>query len=201
MSTTPSTEPPNDLDGDRARLLAVVKERGLIQFDEPRQLSSGEMSRDFIDAKRALARGADLRLAAQVIVGSVAASGIEFDAVGGLTMGADHFAHGIVTYLADDHEWFVVRKQPKGRGTNQVVEGAVLGEGTRVLLVDDIVTTGGSIQKAHEQVVATGATVVAAVTVVDRSDIAAAYFAEHDVPYLPVFTYRDLGIVPVGAGA
>ena len=201
MSATSSTEPTNDLDRDRAQLLDVVVERGLIQFDEPRQLSSGEMSRDFIDAKRALSRGADLRLACKVIVDSIAAAGIDFDAVGGLTMGADHFAHGIVAYLADGHEWFVVRKQPKGRGTNQVVEGAVLGEGTRVLLVDDIVTTGGSAQKAYEQVVATGATVVAAVTLVDRSDIATAYFGERGVPYLPVFTYRDLGIVPVGAGA
>jgi orotate phosphoribosyltransferase len=201
MSATPSTESTDDLTGARDRLLAVVRERGLIQFDEPRQLSSGEMSRDFIDAKRALSRGADLRLAARVIVDAVAAAGIEWDAVGGLTMGADHFAHGIVAVLADDHEWFVVRKQPKGRGTNQVVEGAVLGEGTRVLLVDDIVTTGGSAQKAYEQVTATGATVVAAVTLVDRSDIAAAYFGERDVPYLPVFTYSDLGIVPVGAGA
>jgi orotate phosphoribosyltransferase len=69
-----------------------------------------------------------------------------------------------------------------------------------VLLVDDIVTTGGSIQQAHRQVMDTGASVVAAVTLVDRSDIAAAYFADQGVPYLPVFTYRDLGIVAVGAG-
>jgi orotate phosphoribosyltransferase len=133
-----------------------------------------------------------------VIADQVAAAGIEWDAVGGLTLGADQFAHGIVTHLADDHEWFVVRKQPKGRGTNQLVEGATLGATSRVLLVDDIVTTGGSAQKAHQHVVDTGATVVAAVTLVDRSDIAAAYFAEHGVPYLPVFTYRDLDIVPVG---
>jgi len=186
---------------DRERLLAVVKERGLIQFEEPRELSSGELSRDFIDAKAALSRGRDLRLACKVIADGVAAAGIDFDAVGGLTLGADQFAHGIVTHLDDDREWFVVRKQPKGRGTNQVVEGATLGAGTRVLLVDDIVTTGGSIQKAYDQVVATGATVVAAVTVVDRSDIASAYFAERGVPYLPVFTYHDLDIVAVGLGA
>ncbi len=186
---------------DRERLLAVVRERGLIQFDEPRELSSGELSRDFIDAKAALSRGTDLRLACSVIAASVAAAGIGWDAVGGLTLGADHFSHGIAAVLADDHEWFVVRKQPKGRGTDQLVEGAKLGSGSRVLLVDDVVTTGGSIRTAHERVVATGASVVAAVTLVDRSDIAAAYFAEQGVPYLPVFTYRDLGIVPVGTGA
>jgi orotate phosphoribosyltransferase len=195
------SEPATDPNPDRDQLLEVVRSRALIQFDEPRELSSGELSRDFIDAKAGLSRGQDLRLACKVIADSVAAAGIEWDAVGGLTLGADQFAHGIVTVLADDHEWFVVRKAPKGRGTNRLVEGATLGRDVRVLLVDDIVTTGGSIQQAHQHVVETGATVVAAVTVVDRSDIAAAYFDGHGVPYLPVFTYRDLGIVPVGAGA
>lgn len=185
---------------ERQQLLGVVKQRGLIQFEEPRELSSGELSRDFIDAKYALSRGADLALACRVIADSVASAGIAFNAVGGLTMGADHFSHGVAMHLGGDTEWFVVRKAPKGRGTNQVVEGAKLGEKSRVLLVDDIVTTGGSIIKAFEQVSATGAQVVAAVTLVDRSDIAAGYFESQSVPYLPVFTYRDLDILPVGAG-
>lgn len=184
---------------DRTRLLEVVRTKALRQFDEPRQLASGEMSRDFIDAKAGLSRGDDLRLACEVIDATVAGEGFGWDAVGGLTMGADQFSHG-VALLHDDREWFVVRKQPKGRGTDQLVEGAVLGAGTRVLLVDDIVTTGGSIQVAHQRVVDTGATVVAAVTLVDRGDAAADYFERHGVPYLPVFTYHDLGIAPVGAG-
>jgi len=183
----------------RSRLLDVVRSRALRQFDEPRQLASGELSRDFIDAKAGLSRGGHLRLACEVIDATVAGEGIEWDAVGGLTMGADQFAHG-VALLHDDREWFVVRKQPKGRGTDQLVEGAVLGMGTRVLLVDDIVTTGGSIQLAHQRVLDTGATVVAAVTLVDRGDGAAGYFNRHHVPYLPVFTYADLGIAPVGRG-
>ena len=183
---------------ERTELLRIIKNRALLQFEEPRQLSSGEMSRDFIDAKYGLSRGADLQLACKVIVDELARTGIEFDAIGGLTLGADQFAHGVVTHLGDDREWFVVRKQAKGRGTNQLVEGAKLTSSSRVVLVDDIVTTGGSIQKAFEQVCETGAQVVAAVTMVDRSDIAAVYFAERAVPYLPVFTYHDLGIVPVG---
>jgi orotate phosphoribosyltransferase len=191
-STTGST--------DRERLLGIVEHRALLHFDEPRQLSSGEMSTVFIDAKAGLCRGADLALACRVIAGSVAAAGIAFDAVGGLTLGADQFAHGIAAVLDGDVEWFVVRKQSKGRGTDQLVEGARLGPGRRVLLVDDIVTTGGSIRKAHDQVVATGAEIVAAVTLLDRGDIAGAYFAERHIPYLPVFTYRDVGIEPVGGG-
>lgn len=182
----------------RSQLLEVVRELGLIQFDEPRQLSSGEMSRDFIDAKRALAAGSDLRLACQVIAESIATQGIEFDAVGGLTLGADQFSHGIATWLADDTEWFVIRKKPKGRGTDQLVEGAQLRSGSRVLLVDDVVTTGGSIQQAYRNVIDTGAVVAAASTLVDRGEVAAAFFAEHGVPYSPVFTYGSLGIEPVG---
>ncbi|MCZ7627895.1 MAG: phosphoribosyltransferase family protein [Microthrixaceae bacterium] len=130
----------------------------------------------------------------------IADAGIGFDAVGGLTLGADQFSHGVAACLDDDHEWFVVRKKPKGRGTDQLVEGAVLGPGTRVLLVDDVVTTGGSIRQAYRHVVDTGAVVVAAVTLVDRGEVAASFFAAEEVVYRPVFTYRDLGIEPVGSG-
>ncbi len=183
----------------RAALLEIVRERALTQFDEPRELASGELSRDFIDAKRGLSRGTDLSLACTVIAESVAAEGIAFDAVGGLTMGADQFAHGVAIVSGGSHEWFVVRKKAKGRGTNQLVEGAVLAEGTKVLLVDDIVTTGGSIRQAYANVIDTGATVVAAVTLVDRGETATEFFRGVDVAYLPVFTYRDLAIEPVGA--
>jgi orotate phosphoribosyltransferase len=111
-------------------------------------------------------------------------------------MGADQFAHGVA--VVTGCEWFVVRKEPKGRGTNKVVEGGTVGAGVRVLLVDDIVTTGGSIQKAYECVVGLGAEVVLACTVVDRGDVAARFFAERGVPYEPLLTYRDLDIPPVG---
>ena len=204
----PNWEPVTSTSPDRAehderrlRLLDVVRERGLIQFPEPRELASGELSCDFIDGKHALSRGRDLRLACRVIADSVTFLGIDYTAVGGLTLGADQFAHGIAAYLADDREWFVVRKQAKGRGTNKLVEGAKLSETSRVLLVDDIVTTGGSIQQAYDQVRDTGAEIVAAVTLVDRGDVARAFFERVSVPYQPVFTYRDLGIRPVGGGS
>ena len=182
----------------KAAVLELVRTKGLRHFDEPVQLSSGEYSQDFIDAKRALASGGDLRTACEAMVEIVERAGVEFDAVGGLTLGADQFAHGVA--VVADKEWFVIRKQPKGRGTDQWVEGAVLQPGVRVLLVDDIVTTGGSIHQAYDRVVAEGATVVLAITTVDRGEIARAFFAERGVPYEPLLTYRDLGIPPVGDG-
>jgi len=180
----------------RQQIIDIVRQRGLLRLPEPVVLASGELSRDFIDGKAALSRGDDLKLACEAILDSVGE--VQFDAVGGLTMGADQFAH-VIAVLAGT-QWFVVRKEPKGRGTNKLVEGGKVGEAWRVLLVDDVVTTGGSIQKAHDAIVDLGATVVAAATLVDRGDIAAQYFRERQIPYAAVVTYRDLGIEPVGGG-
>jgi orotate phosphoribosyltransferase len=69
-----------------------------------------------------------------------------------------------------------------------------------VLLVDDVVTTGGSIIVAYDRVVDTGAIVTAAITLVDRGDIATAEFARLGVPYSALVTYSDLQIDPVGHG-
>ncbi|HEX2700200.1 MAG TPA: phosphoribosyltransferase family protein [Acidimicrobiales bacterium] len=178
------------------QVVEIVRDRGLVRLPEPVVLASGQTSRDFVDGKAALRRGADLELACRAVLDVVA--GTAFDAVGGLTMGADHLAHGVA--ILSGSEWFVVRKEPKGRGTNKLVEGAQVGPGTKVLLVDDAVTSGGSIQKAHDAIVATGAAVVAAVTLVDRGEVAAPYFKEKGIPYAALVTYRDLGIEPVGGG-
>lgn len=182
----------------RDQLLDIVRRQGYLRLDEPVQLRSGEWSRDFVDGKRALADGADLELACRALAEVLAEQAIDFDAIGGLTLGADQFAHG--TAIVARKRWFVVRKEPKGRGTNRLVEGTPLGERTRVVLVDDVVTTGGSIKQAFSAVQDTGAQIVAAVTLLDRGEVASRFFADLGVPYLPLLTYRDLGIDPVGDG-
>ncbi len=179
----------------RAALLDILKTKGLLELPEPVELSSGAMSRFFLDGKKALAQGADLALASQCLLDLAAASGIEFDAVGGLTLGADQFAHGVA--VVGDKEWFVVRKQPKGRGTDKYVEGASL-EGKRILLVDDVITTGGSSLVAKERIDAEGGMVVMASTLVARSDEPAETFGAAGVMFVPLFTYTDLGIPAVG---
>ncbi len=180
----------------RQRLIEIIRDHGLEERAEPFQLTSGAWSRDYVDGKRALARGVDLELAGRAMLEATKEIGaFPFDAVGGLTMGADHLSHAVA--IASGARWFSVRKQAKEHGKKQSVEGAGLEPGLRVLLVDDVVTTGGSIKQAFRAVTETGVTVVGAVTLVDRGDVAARFFAEHDVPYAPLATYRDLGIDPV----
>lgn len=180
----------------RAKLLELLRDGGLTTLPAPVQLASGQWSRYFIDGKEALAAGADLRLAAEAIAERVADAGVSFDAVGGLTLGAD--ALSVAIALVSETSWFIVRKAPKGRGTDRRIEGARIGDGNRVLLVDDVVTTGGSILQSFDVVQAAGAEVVAAVTLADRGDDAAREFAQRSVPYFPMATYHDLGIPKVG---
>jgi orotate phosphoribosyltransferase len=184
----------------REQLVQILVEKGLRKFDEPIQLASGEWSSDFLDGKEALQRWSDLAIAGEAIVETVRAAGIEFDAVGGLTLGADALA--VAVAAAADSSWFIVRKEPKGRGTGRSIEGTQLGPQHRVLLVDDVVTTGGSILKAYDIVEReAGSTIVGAVTLVDRGEQAAPKFAARGVPYFPMATYADLGIVPVGGAS
>ena len=70
----------------------------------------------------------------------------------------------------------------------------------RVLLVDDVVTTGGSIRQAYEAIRGTGAVVAGAVTLVDRGELAGRFFAANGIPYRALLSYRDLDIDPVGGG-
>lgn len=181
----------------RTRLLALVTAPDVLQhLSEPIQLASGEMSRDFIDAKLAVDDADDLALVGAAMVAAAAGAGAAFDAVGGLVLGAVPFTFAVAA--AARCRWFLIRKEPKGRGTNRFAEGARIGPGTRVMLVDDVITTGGSIQKAYEGVLSEGASVVFATAVVDRGDRAAPFFESVGVPYWPLFTYRDLAIDPVG---
>ena len=73
----------------RVQLLEILKTKGLRRLPEPIELASGELSSDFVDGKEALAHWSDLKVAGDAIVETLRANGIAFDAVGGLTLGAD----------------------------------------------------------------------------------------------------------------
>lgn len=179
----------------REHLIEIVSRRGLQYHETPVQLAAGKMSHYFVDGKKALRSGHDLVIAGEALLELVRDLDIKFDAVGGLTNGADHLAH-IVAVLAD-REWFFVRKKAKERGTRQRIEGAVLDSNVRVLLVDDVVTSGGSIVEALEEIEKTGAKIVGAIALVDRDDKATANFERRGIPYAALVRYSDLGIPSV----
>ena len=180
----------------RQAIMRLIEEFGYERREQPFQLSSGEWSRDYFDGKRALGSGDSLRLAAECVVAVASDAGITFDAVGGLTMGADPIAHAVA--VVSGTEWFSVRKQAKQHGKQQLIEGAHIGAGTRVLLVDDVVTTGSSILKALDAVEEAGATVTLAVSLVERGNQSRRRLGERGVRYAPITTYEDFGIEPVG---
>ncbi|MEX2588451.1 MAG: orotate phosphoribosyltransferase [Actinomycetota bacterium] len=165
--------------------------------EEPFQLANAGLSHDYIDGKRAIAKGSRYQLVAEAIVAMAAERGVEFDAVGGMTMGADPIA--VAVAVRTDAWWFSVRKEAKKHGKLKRIEGAELTEDTRVLLVDDVITTGGSTLSALDAVEEAGASVVLVTTLVDRSDMAGKALEARGVNYEPLLTYSSLGIEPVAS--
>jgi orotate phosphoribosyltransferase len=180
----------------RSVLLEVVRLRGYTRASEPFTLASGGTSYDYVDMRRAVANGADLALAAQAVIKTLAESGVEFTSIGGMTMGADPVAHAVA--MLGDKSWYSVRKAEKDHGARNRVEGAPLTKKTRAVVFEDTVSTGKSVLDALDVILESDATVVAAVTLLDRGEKAAAAFAERSVRYIPLLTYEDLGIVSLG---
>ena len=172
----------------------ILSDKAVIHLDSPVELASGKMSSTFVDVKAGLAHADDLRTVCAALVQLLADAGIEFDAVGGPTMGADHLAVGMA--LEATSSWFFVRKEPKGRGTGRQIEGFDLGPESKVVVIEDAVSTGGSMIKAIDVIESTGATVVAVTTPIDRGDAAAPALAARGLRYLPLATYQDLGLEP-----
>jgi orotate phosphoribosyltransferase len=176
----------------RSELREVVRERGYERRSEPFALSSGGFSHDYVDIRRAVARGEDLELAGRTVALTLA--DIEFDAIGGMTMGADPVAHAVA--MLTSKAWFSVRKATKEHGTGRRIEGAVLDETTRAVVFEDTVSTGRSLLEALD-VVSSVATVVGICTILDRGESLKRQLEHLDVPYRAVLTYEDLGIAPI----
>lgn len=173
----------------------ILKAKAVREFEDAVELASGQMSHHFVDGKAGLADPEDLRVACTTIDALIRGAGIDYDAVGGPTLGADHLAVGIS--MVGGASWYIVRKEPKGRGTGRQIEGAALEPGMRVVVVEDAISTGGSLFKAIDVIEATGVTVVAVTTLIDRGDNATAVLAERGIPYFPVAMYSDLGMEPI----
>ena len=179
-----------DLDTARATLLAELREHALVVGEVT--LSSGQTAEYYVDAKRALLRPAALRVAGALIAAEAAERGAT--AVGGMTMGADPLAcAAIAADGGDGLVAFFVRKERKEHGLQRWIEGPVLEPGTRCLVVEDVVTTGGSTVGAIERVVEEGLEIAGVTAVVDRlAGGAEAIESAGGAPYRPLFTIDEL---------
>lgn len=161
----------------------------------PVVLSSGRTSNYYFDGRRV-----SLSPQGAYLIGEVICDLIEndrVDAVGGLTLGADPIvaAVGVAAYHRKlDLTMFIVRKEAKKHGTMRLIEGPPLSAGRRVVVVDDVITTGGSIIKAVEAVREIGCQVVKAVALVDRQEGGTEALEKLGVPVQPVFTAADFGL-------
>jgi orotate phosphoribosyltransferase len=137
------------------------------------------------------------RYVGQVMLAMLDEAGISFQAVGGLTMGADPVGHSIMRTAGDQGravDSFVVRKAQKSYGMARQVEGPSV-EGRDVVVVEDTSTTGGSALTAVEALQRAGANVVAVAIIVDRRTGAKERIEETaGVPCLYAFTKDELGL-------
>ncbi len=174
----------------RRRLADELRRHALILGEVT--LSSGAVASYYVDAKRAILLPAGFLALSALVAGHAREWGAT--AVGGLTMGADAPACAALAGGADVKAFFV-RKEAKPHGLQRRVEGPLLDPaGERCLIVEDVVTTGGSTLTAIEAVRAEGHTVIGVLTVLDRlaGGAEAIRAAIGDAPYAPLVTIDDI---------
>ena len=166
-------------------------------------LSSGGTSDYYIDCRTTTLHAEGGRLTGEAILDLLTAHGIQADAVGGLTMGADPIVSNVATASA----WralsnpsapllhgFLVRKAEKAHGTGRRIEG-FCKPGARVVIVDDVCTTGGSTINALEAAREAGMVIAAVVCIVERQEAngrPAVEAAAAGAPFLALFTAKDV---------
>jgi len=194
MTTQPqATTAPSDT---RQELLQLIEQRALQRGTFT--LASGRTASFYLDAKQVVLDAQGAMLVGRAILERLQALGPLPDAIGGMSIGADPITAAAVTMAGVAGlplKGFMVRKEPKGHGMKRYVEGPV-EPGQRVVIVEDVTTTGGSSLLAIDRAIEFGLKVERVVTVIDRLAGAAAAFAARDIPLEPLVTIRDLGIEP-----
>ena len=172
----------------RDRLVAELREHALVIGEVV--LTSGQLAQYLVDAKRAILRPAGFLALAELVAAQARAW--DATAVGGMTMGADPIACAALAGGADVKAFFV-RKEAKTHGLSRRIEGPLLSAEDRCMLVEDVVTTGGSTIRALEALQAEGHTVCGVLSICDRlAGGAARIEAAAEAPYLALTTIDDV---------
>ena len=158
------------------------------------KLSSGKTSEHYVNCKPVTLNGRGLTLASVMLLEHVEKDSV---AVGGLTLGADPIVSGVVVVSGLDKRLLnglIVRKEPKGHGTEAWIEGPILPEGSKVTVLEDVITTGGSAIKAVKRIRDAGYKVDRIVSIVDRqeNDEATTAMKLAGIELYSIFTLKDL---------
>ena len=162
------------------------------------RLASGREASFYLDAKQVVLDAHGAMLVGQAILERLRSLGPLPAAVGGMSIGADPITSAVITMAGVEGlplKGFMVRKEPKDHGTKKYVEGPV-EPGQRVVIVEDVTTTGGSSLLAIDRVHEFGLVVERVVTVIDRLAGAKDAFAARGIPLESLVTIRDLGLEP-----
>lgn len=158
-------------------------------------LSSGKTSSYYLDGRVITLTPQGAFLTASIILELVKEKKI--DAIGGPTLGADPIV-GAIACLSEIKQTpiktFIVRKAVKEHGTQLRIEGPALKEKARVILVDDVATTGKAIIEAKEALDSIGATIECAIVIVDRNEGARENLAKSGIKLESIFTIKDFGL-------
>ncbi|WP_394940642.1 orotate phosphoribosyltransferase [Psychromicrobium sp. YIM B11713] len=184
-----------DLGSARARLLELIKELAVVHGKVT--LSSGKEADYYIDLRRITLHHEASALVGRVMLAMLDEAGIQFEAAGGLTLGADPVGTALMhaaTAQGRSIDAFVVRKEQKSHGMRRQVEGPSV-EGRPVVVLEDTSTTGASPLKAVEGVRNAGGQVQAVAVIVDRATGAKDLIEkETGVPYFYAFSKDELGL-------
>lgn len=173
----------------RQELLKRVNEKAVVR--ERVTLASGKESHYYIDGKQVTLDPHGMRIMAQVILEMI--EGLNAQAIGGPTLGADPIASAVSVLSADTPhpiKAFIARKEAKKHGMQRMIEGPKIGYGDRVVMVEDVITTGGSILKAIQEIEKLGAQIVNIICLVDRNE--GAWEALKNYHYTPIFEQKEL---------
>ncbi len=157
-------------------------------------LSSGKKSSYYLDCRMTTLDPRGAWLIGEIILDALHKHEIHADAIGGLTMGADPIATSVAVVSAMKKTplpAFIVRKEAKGHGTQRSIEGYDGKPGSRVIIVDDVCTTGDSIMKAAYKAEEAGYEIAATFCVVDREEGGTDLIAKR-YPFYPLFTAKEL---------
>ena len=172
----------------KEELLELIKERGYRKGDFT--LSSGKKSEHYVNCKPIILTGRGLTLTSLLMLKEV-----QTNVVAGLTLGADPLVSGVSLVSALDGRMvnaLIIRKEPKEYGTASQIEGPLPVKGSKITVLEDVVTTGGSSIKAVKVLRDQGYVVERVVSIVDRQEGGKDAMIDNDLELCSLFTIEDL---------